>query len=132
MCARVRDDMWRDITENIPRMRRDDPATWFVTEEESERLTKASGKDPYFSAKGSMITVRNGTEQLVLETAVRPLWAVAEQLLGPGTIVPCIGEDAAGMTEGPCYMSDDSVENLMSHMGDTASWELGERRVLTH
>lgn len=45
------------------------------------------------------------------------MWAVAEQLLGAGTVAPCIGEDAAGMTDGPCYISDDSVENLMSHMG---------------
>ena len=71
-----------------------------------------------------MITIRNGTEQLVIDAVVRPLWAVAEQLLGAGTIVPCMGEDATGMTDGPCFISDDSVENLMSHMGDTATWEL--------
>eukprot|EP01044_Picomonas_judraskeda_P004579 COSAG03_NODE_406_length_8171_cov_5.412537_1_plen_98_part_00 len=28
------------------------------------------------------------------------------------------------MTDGPCFISDDSVENLMSHMGDTATWQL--------
>jgi hypothetical protein len=28
------------------------------------------------------------------------------------------------MTDGPCFISDDAVENLQSHMGDTAAWEL--------
>eukprot|EP01051_Picozoa_sp_SAG22_P003699 SAG22_NODE_183_length_16031_cov_36.647000_11_plen_303_part_00 len=124
LCAQVRDEMWGQIHENIPRMRRDDPRTWYVTDEESARLTKDGGKDPYFSAKGSVMTIRNGTEQLVLDTAVRPMWAVAEQLLGAGTITACNGEDANGMTDGPCFISDDTVENLQSHMGDTAAWEL--------
>ncbi len=124
MCRQLREEMWDTIAEHLPRMKRDDPSTWCVTEDESERLTKKGGKDPYFSAKGSIITIRNGTEQLVLDAIVRPLWGIAEQLLGPGTIVPCIGEDAAGMTDGPCFISDDAVENLMSHMGDTAAWEM--------
>ena len=32
------------------------------------------------------------------------------------------------MTDGPCFISDDAVENLQSHMGDTAAWAL-ERAV---
>lgn len=71
MCAQVRDEMWDTITERIPRMERGDANTWHVTDEESERLTKDGGKDPYFSAKGNTITIRNGTEQLILNAAVR-------------------------------------------------------------
>jgi hypothetical protein len=98
LCAGVRDEMWAQITANMPRMQRHDPSSWYITDEESARLTKDGGKDPYFSAKGSAITIRNGTEQHVLDAVVRPVWAVAEQLLGAGTITACRGEDAAGMT----------------------------------
>lgn len=124
-CAALRDDMWSQITANMPRVQRYDPSTWFVTDQESARLTKDGGKDPYFSAKGSAVTIRNGTEQHVLDAVVRPLWPVAEQLLGAGTIAACHGEDdVTGMTDGACFISDDAVENLQSHLGDTASWAL--------
>jgi hypothetical protein len=49
--GQLRDEMWATIAEHMPRMRCDDPSTWHVTEEESERLTKTGGKDPYFSAR---------------------------------------------------------------------------------
>ena len=133
--------MWATIGEHLPRMKRDDPTTWcdprhlavpprsiwyvrhrFVTDEESERLTKSGGKDPFFSARATTYTVRNGAEQLLLDMAVRPMWPIAEQLLGEGTITECRGEDENGMTHGPVLINDDAVENLQSHMGDKMGW----------
>ena len=118
----MRDEMWATIGEHLPRMKRDDPTTWHVSEEESEQLKKSGGKDPYFTASGAMFVVRNGAEQLLLDMAVRPMWPIAEQLLGEGTITECRGEDENGMTHGPVLISDDAVENLQSHMGDKMGW----------
>eukprot|EP01048_Picozoa_sp_COSAG05_P030500 COSAG05_NODE_10623_length_555_cov_0.780702_1_plen_84_part_10 len=36
LCKMVRDNMWDTITDHLPRMKRNDPATWHVTEEEAE------------------------------------------------------------------------------------------------
>lgn len=125
LCARVRDDMWATVAEGLPRMRRDDPSTWGpITDEEHGRLAvrPAGGGDPYFSGKGHRFVIRNGAEQRLLDLAPRPLWTVAEQLLGEGTVVWPKGADADGMTEGPAFISDDVVKGLGQHVGDAAGW----------
>ena len=62
--------------------------------------------------------MRNGAKEAMLNLAPRPMWSIAEQLLGKDTIVPATGLQA-GRTTGPCFMSDDAVTGLASHLGDT-------------
>ena len=75
------------------------------------------GGDPYFAGGGHRFYVRNGAEQFMLDLAPRALWQVAEQLLGEGTVVWPAGEDDAGITTGPCFMCDDAVGGLATHLG---------------
>ena len=71
--------------------------------------------------------IKNGAEELTLNTVVRPLRAVANQLLGEGTVIEPLGSAAGdGSTIGPCFMSDDNVEGLMTHLGDRLSHPLPE------
>ena len=106
-------------------MKRDDPATWDpITEEESAKLQHRpeDGGDPYFSGNRHRYTVRNGASELMLNLAPRALWQVAEQLLGKGTVVWPSGLDDSGYTTGPCFMCDDAVGGLNSHVGDLMGW----------
>ena len=120
-CRGARDAMWDAIATHLPRMKRDDPSTWGpLTEEESAELNAQRpevGGDPYFAGNGHRFYVRNGAEQFMLDLAPRALWQVAEQLLGEGTVVWPAGEDDSGMTTGPCFMCDDAVGGLASHLG---------------
>lgn len=123
-CEAVCDRMWATVAEQLPRMRRDDTSTWHVTEEEGARFEKAAGDlDPYFSAgkgtgkEGGRLNLKNGTEQHLLDTVVRPMWSVAEQLVGAGTLIWPAGEDERGLTTGPCFLSDEVVEGLGTHQG---------------
>lgn len=125
LCAQVRDDMWATIESGLPRMKRHDPATWGpITEEEHEQLAvrPEGGGDPYFSGKGHRFTIRNGAEDKLLDLAVRPLYTIAEQLLGEGTVEAANGLDDDDMTVGPAFMSDDVVNGLGSHIGDIGDW----------
>ena len=121
LCRRARDQMWEIIAADLPRMKRDEPSTWGpITEAESERLgaqRPPGGGDPYFAGKDHRFYIRNGAEQHMLDLAPRALWQVAEQLLGPGTVVWPTGEDESGTTTGPCFMCDDAVGGLASHLG---------------
>ncbi len=121
LCRQARDSMWDAIAANLPRMKRDKPTTWSpVTEEESARLNAQrpeGGEDLYFGGSGHRFFVRNGAEQLMLDLAPRALWGVAEQLVGKGTLVWPNGVDELGMTTGPCFMCDDALGGLASHMG---------------
>ena len=120
LCRQARDEMWEAITAGLPRMKRDDPSTWgHITEEESLRLkadTPVGGGEPYVSGKAHRLTVRNGTEELILDLGPRALWQVAEQLLGEGTLVWPAGVDESGATTGPCFMCDDAIGNVASHL----------------
>jgi hypothetical protein len=107
-CEAVCDGMWRTVAAELPRMRREDTATWVVTDEEAARFEKQAGElDPYFSASRGRINLKNGAEQSMLDAVVRPMWSVAEQLLGAGTVIWPAGEDERGLTTGPCFMSDE-------------------------
>ena len=122
LCRQARDEMWEVIQTHLPRLKRDDPSTWGpITEEENTRLQHRpeGGGDPYFSGNGHRFTVRNGASELLLNLAPRALWQVAEQLLGRGTVVWPTGLDESGYTTGPCFMCDDAVGGLNSHVGDT-------------
>ncbi|MEE3259200.1 MAG: hypothetical protein VX293_08315, partial [Candidatus Latescibacterota bacterium] len=124
LCRQARDEMWATIAANLPRMQRDDPSTWgHITEEESAELSAqrpAIGGEPYFNGKGHRFYIRNGAEELLLDLAPRALWQVAEQLLGQGTVVWPAGHDEAGFTTGSCFMSDDAVGGLASHLGEAS------------
>ena len=125
LCRQARDEMWAVIQAHLPRMKRDDPPTWGpITEEENAKLQHrpAGGGDPYFSGNGHRFTVRNGASELMLNLAPRALWQVAEQLLGKGTVVWPTGLDESGYTTGPCFMCDDAVGGLNSHVGHTMGW----------
>ena len=125
LCRQARDEMWETIETYLPRMKRDDPATWYpITQEETTRLRvrPEGGGDPFFSGSGHRFTVRNGASELLLNLAPRALWQVAEQLLGEGTVVWPAGLDESGTTTGPCFMCDDAVGGLVSHIGDTMGW----------
>ena len=122
LCRQARDEMWEVIQAHLPRMKRDDPSTWGpITEEENAKLRHRpeGGGDPYFSGNAHRYTVRNGASELMLNLAPRALWGVAEQLLGKGTVVWPAGLDESGYTTGPCFMCDDAVGGLNSHVGDT-------------
>ena len=122
LCRQARDEMWKVIQTHLPRMERDDPSTWGpITEEENDRLQHRpeGGGDPYFSGNAHRFTVRNGASELMLNLAPRALWRVAEQLLGEGTVVWPAGLDESGYTTGPCFMCDDAVGGLNSHVGNT-------------
>jgi len=127
-CGRVRDQLWDVIGKCRPKMKRDDPATWEpFTESEAKRHARPeTGGDPYFFGKGHRLYVRNGAEQPVLDAAVRPLWGIAEQLLGEGEVVWPTGVDDHGVTEGPCLMTERSRQGMVGHLGDRADDWLGE------
>ena len=128
LCRQARHEMWEVIQTHLPRMKRDDPSTWGpITEEENAKLQHRpeGGGDPYFSGNGHRFTVRNGASELLLNLAPRALWQVAEQLLGRGTVVWPAGLDESGYTTGPCFMCDDAVGGLNSHVGDTMGWSSG-------
>eukprot|EP01046_Picozoa_sp_COSAG06_P009169 COSAG06_NODE_475_length_15278_cov_5.364187_6_plen_307_part_00 len=117
-CEQIVDDMWQTISTELPRMRRDATDSWFVTEAEAERFVKGPGElDPYFSAQPGRVYVKNGAEQHFLDSLVRPLWPIAEQLLGADTVIWPGGEDERGQTTGPCFLSDEVVEGLGTHQG---------------
>ena len=125
LCGQARDEMWDVIQAHLPRMKRDDPSTWGpITEEENAKLQHRpeGGGDPYFSGNRHRFTVRNGASELMLNLAPRALWQVAEQLLGKGKVVWPAGLDESGYTTGPCFMCDDAVGGLNSHVGDLMGW----------
>ncbi|MCE2396095.1 phytanoyl-CoA dioxygenase family protein [Candidatus Poribacteria bacterium] len=125
LCRQARDEMWDVIQAHLPRMKRDDPSTWGpITEEENAKLQHRpeGGGDPYFSGNGHRYTVRNGASELMLNLAPRALWQVAEQLLGKETVVWPTGLDKSGYTTGPCFMCDDAVGGLNSHVGHSMGW----------
>ena len=125
-CRQARDEMWEIIHAHLPRMKRGEPSTWTpVTEEESTKLKTQKplgGGDPYFSGSGHRFTVRNGAEELMLDLGPRALWIVAEQLLGQETLVWPVGLDKLGDVVGPCFMCDDAVGGLVSHVGHEMGW----------
>ena len=125
-CRQARDEMWEIIQAHLPRIKRGEPSTWTpITEEESTKLKAQKplvGGDPYFSGSGHRFTVRNGAEELMLDLGPRALWIVAEQLLGQGTLVWPAGLDKLGDAVGPCFMCDDAVGGLVSHVGHEMGW----------
>ena len=118
LCRQARDQMWETIAHHRPTMKRDDPSTWVpITDAEAANYKRPEeGGDPYFSGRGHRFYIRNGVEELLLNTAVRPLWA--EQLLGTGTVVWPAGADESGVTTGPCLTTQNVVEGMVTHLGD--------------
>jgi len=135
LCRQARDEMWETIAANLPRMKRDDPTTWMpITEEESAGLAARKPEidgEPYFGGRDHRYFVRNGAERLMLDLGPRALWQIAEQLLGKGTVVWPAGRDESGFTTGPCFMCDDAVGGLASHMGTDAA-DLPEKSFTTN
>jgi len=121
LCRRARDEMWEAIATHLPRIKRDNPSTWGPLSDEESTMLKAQrptgGGDPYLGGSGHKFFIRNGTEEYMLDLVPRALWPVAEQLLGKDTVVWPAGQDNDGMTMGPCFMSDDAVGGLASHLG---------------
>lgn len=119
LCRQARDQMWEIIAEHRPAMRRDVPATWIpFTEAEAESYRRAeSGGDPYFTGRGHRFFIRNGVEELSLNVAPRALWGIAEQLLGKGEVVWPAGADEAGVTTGPCLLTEKIMKGFEPHLG---------------
>ena len=67
-------------------MRRDDPATWvpFSKEEAESYERPEGGGDPYFIGRGHRLYIRNGAEEVLLNTAPRALWGVRRAAAGRG------------------------------------------------
>ncbi len=122
LCRQARDAMWKVIEAHLPRMKRDDPSTWgLITEDESAGLKAQrpdGGGDPYFDGGGRRFHIRNGAEELMLNLVPRALWQIAEQLLGKGSVVWPAGLDESEMTTGPCFLCDDAVGGLATHLGN--------------
>ena len=119
LCRRARDQMWESIAEHRPGMKRGDPATWvpFTEEEEDSYQRPEGGGDPYFFGRGHRFYIRNGAEELLLNTAPRALWNVAEQLLGKGEVVWPSGIDESGTSTGPCLLTEGNVKGMTTHLG---------------
>ena len=121
LCRQARDDMWEALAEYRPAMKRADPSTWGpITEDETAFSSAAYGGDSPVSGSGHRFYVHNGTKESILDLGPRALWSVAEQLLGPGTVVWPAGVDASGTTHGPCLMDDQTLENLYGK--DLENW----------
>lgn len=118
LCRQVRDRMWAVIADHRPGMKRDDPTTWVpFTKEEADSFPRAEdGGDPYFFGKGHRLYIRNGAEALLLDTAPRALWNVAEQLMGKGEVVWPAGVDETGLTTGPGLLTEKTVKGMASHL----------------
>lgn len=119
LCRQARDQMWEMIARHRPRMQRHDPATWvpFSKEEADSYERPEGGGDPYFFGRGHRLYIRNGAEELLLNTAPRSLWGVAEQLLGEGEVVWPAGVDETGATTGPCLLTEGNVKGMETHLG---------------
>ena len=125
LCRQARDQMWDTIAQYRPSMKRDDPSTWTAIsdEENASYVREATGGDPYFGGGGHRFYIRNGAEDLLLDIGARVVWDVAEQLLGEGEVVYPAGLDATGHTTGPCFLTEDAVKGMESHLGDkTREW----------
>ncbi|MGY8827156.1 MAG: phytanoyl-CoA dioxygenase family protein [Candidatus Latescibacterota bacterium] len=134
LCQRARNEMWAAIAAYLPRMKKNDDSTWSPLSEEESAHLKAqrpiNGGDPYFAGSDHKFFIRNGTEEWMLDLVPRALWRIAEQLLGNGSVVWPTGQDQDGMTTGPCFMSDDAVAGLATHLGQETS-KLAEKASFT-
>ncbi len=128
LCRQAREQMWEIIAQNRPSMKRDDPSTWgpFTAAEADSYQRSEGGGDPYFFGRGHRFYIRNGAEELLLNTAPRALWRVAEQLLGEGEVVWPAGIDQEGISTGPCLMTGGNVEGMAPHLGDEAEGWTGK------
>ena len=88
-CARVREQMWSELTAAVPRIRPDDPSTWTAftdAETPTQRRTSAEsnnsfeGGDPRLVLSGGRFNLQSGCDALQIETFALPLWDVAEQV----------------------------------------------------
>jgi hypothetical protein len=88
LCAQARDYMWRVLGAEMPRMRRDEPASWGAFDATELRGGKALAMQPsgFSCYNAQQFHIRCGGEPLFLDLFPRALWAVAEQLFGVGTV----------------------------------------------
>tara|TARA_B100000029_G_scaffold516253_2_gene628047 strand:+ start:47604 stop:48701 length:1098 start_codon:yes stop_codon:yes gene_type:complete len=128
LCRHLQDQMWEVIAERRPLMKRNQPSTWtpFSKSEVDSFLPSEEGGDPYFFGKGHRLHIRNGAEDLMLNTAPRALWNVAEQLLGEGEVVWPAGVNDTGYTSGPCLMTERNIEGMVPHLGSYPKAKLGK------
>lgn len=61
-----------------------------------------------------------------MNTAVRAVWNVAEQLLGKGEVVWPAGIDDTGMTCGPCLLTEGALAGMKSHLESAPEHWTGE------
>eukprot|EP01051_Picozoa_sp_SAG22_P002294 SAG22_NODE_101_length_20519_cov_15.588002_10_plen_269_part_00 len=117
LCARARDHLWEVLALELPRMRRDDPSTWTtIAEGEATGRSHAGWPDDtqlgapansYFSAAGHRLHLHCSEEPLYLDLFPLALRAVAEQVLGAGTVVLPAGPDPAdGLVRGPVFIAN--------------------------
>lgn len=126
LCRQARDNMWETIETYLPRMKKNTPSTWGpITEEESAKFKAQrpeGGGDPYFNGSGHRFFIRNGAEEHMLNLGPWAVWQIAEQLLGKETVVWPAGLDESNQTTGPCFMCDDAVGGLTTHVGHNMGW----------
>lgn len=127
LCRQLQDQMWDVIAAHRPAMKRDRSSTWipFTQDEVDSFQRPEGGGDPYFFGKGHRLYIRNGAEALLLNTAPRALWNVAEQLLGKGEVVWPAGVDETGTTTGPCLMTEANVQTMENHLGPGSEQLIG-------
>ena len=70
--------------------------------------------------------IRNGTDELHLDTFPRAMADVAEQLLGDGEVVYPRGA-VDGKIVGPCFMDSGSESGLATHTGSEPRWPAPDR-----
>ncbi len=124
LLARARNHVWTILSAEVPRVRRDDPATWATKLSPSE----ASGvtepppfanelleENKYFSCGGHRFYIHCANELLFRDVFPLALQTVAEQLLGKGTVLLPQGPDDDGLVHGFTFnsMNGDTHKNLV-------------------
>ena len=123
LLAAARDHVWATLSAEVPRIRRDDPATWAISLNPNEATgvtepppipNELVDENKYFSCGGHRFYIHCANEALFRELFPLALRAVAEQLLGAGTVVLPRGPDADGLVRGSMFnsMNGDTHKNL--------------------
>ena len=130
LCARAHDAMWRELTEAVPRIKRDDPSTWqpfSAGEVRSKRRdglefnNSHEGGDPRLELHGGRFNLHNGCDKDSIDTFFAPLWTVANQLLGDGEVSFPRGVEH-GMATGPVFADALSEATRAVHTASTPRW----------
>jgi hypothetical protein len=135
-CARACDSMWEELAQAVPRMKRDDPSTWQPFTDGEVRSKRRDelrfnnsheGGDPRLDLSDGRFQLHNGCDPEAIETFVRPLLPIAEQLLGAGEVSVPGGLDEHGLATGPVFADGLSEATRAIHTASEPRWPVPNR-----